>query len=287
MINTSRTKKDFGGSDLQMQFYNARTVLCLRHALRGETAANAHEAILPEVHHVQRLLANKLLNSLPDHSFARLLVHLEPVVLRDGEILHKPGEDSRFVYFSEGAVISHLHILISGDTVETALIGSEGIVGLHAVIGSAQPPHWSEVTIGGSALKIKTEIVKSEFKKCAALQTLLLDYASRYIEQVSQKAVCHIHHLAEERLCQWLLMLQDRTASELLPLTHDQIARYMGVHRPSITHVAMSLRKRNLIEYVRGFVKIVNRPQLETLACECYALGKESQQPIAARLQIQ
>ncbi len=286
MINSSRTKNDFIGKDLQMQFYHARTAFCLRAALRSETAANAHEAVLPEVNHIQKLLSNRLLNRLPDHTFARLLVHLEPVVLRAGEILHKPAEDSRFVYFAEDAVISHLHILTSGNTVETALIGSEGVVGLHAVIGSAQPTHWAEVTIGGSALKIKTEIIRNEFKNCSLLQALLLDYASRHIEQVSQKAVCHIHHLAEERLCNWLLMLQERSANELLPLTHDQIARYLGVHRPSITHVAMSLRKRNLIEYVRGYVKIVDRPRLEKVACECYAPGKENQ-PVINCLQTQ
>lgn len=280
MINSVRTKNDIAGKDLQMQFCTART------ALRGETAATAHAEILPEVNHIQKLLANKLLNQIPDQSFARLLSHLEPVALRGGEILHKPGEDSKFIYFLEDATISHLHILASGNTVETALIGREGVVGLHAVFGSAQPTHWAEVTIGGGALKIKTEIIKAEFKNCAALQTVMLDYVSRSMEQIAQKAICHIHHLAEERLCSWLLMVQDRSSNALLPLTHDQIARYLGVHRPSITHVAMSLRKRNLINYVRGYIKIVDRPQLETLACECYALGKETPLLVAS-LQIQ
>jgi CRP-like cAMP-binding protein len=103
------------------------------------------------------------------------------------------------------------------------------------------------------------------------LSSLLLPDMDHYIRQISQRAICNMYHSVKERLCTWLLMVQDRCGRSTLNLTHEQIARTLGVYRPSITCIAQELREKKLIDYSRGGISICNRDRVEEVACTCYA----------------
>lgn len=223
----------------------------------------------------EKAFFNRLLNNLPPETAARLAPDLKLVSLDSGENLYKPGERVRYVYFPETAVVSHLYMLADGNTSEVAMVGNDGIVGLGAVFSPERPQFWTEVTVPGEARRIKTEILNEEFAADPFLRVLILDYANAHIAQISQRTVCNTHHVAEARLCSWLLMLHDRVKTSRLPLTQDKIARYLGVNRPSITHIAQLLREKGLIDYTRGFISILDRRNLEMSACECYEMNGE------------
>lgn len=222
------------------------------------------------------LLANKILTSLPGEDFARLLPHLEPVSLLSGRDLCKPGESIRFIYFPENAVISHLYVLSDGDMVEAAMIGREGVVGLSAIFSPYPPSHWTQVAVAGNALRIKAEVLKQEFARGGALQRLLLGCAGARIEQISQRVVCNSRHKVGERLCGWLMMIHDRVGDDQLPLTHEQIARHLGARRAGVTSVTIALRNKQIINYSRGHIRILDRQGLEAAACECYRILRKS-----------
>jgi CRP-like cAMP-binding protein len=216
------------------------------------------------------LLTNKLLTALPGEDFARLLPYLEPVSLAFGEELYEMGNPIRSVYFPETAVISHMHLLADGSTAEAAMIGREGLVGISAIFDTNPPAYWSQVMIAGSALRTSTEAIKREFARGGALQRLLLSYTGARLTQLSQRAVCNGRHRVEERLCSWLLMVQDRAGDAQLTFTHDQIARHLGTRRAGITSAANALRENRIISYIRGQIRILDRERLEAAACECY-----------------
>src|ERR1043165_3644877 len=228
----------------------------------------AHNSVKPVP--FNGLLTNKLLTALPGEEFARLLPHLEPVSLSGGEDLYGFGEAIEDVYFPEGTVISHLHILADGSTTEAAMIGREGMTGLSYIFASPAPAHWTQVVIPGTALRVNAEVISEEFARGGAMQRLLLAYANNQIDQRSQRAICNGRHTVEERLCSWLLMVQDRAGDDRLPLTQEQIARHLGTRRSGITEAAILLRDRQIINYSRGQIHITDRPGLEMAACECY-----------------
>ncbi len=93
--------------------------------------------------------------------------------------------------------------------------------------------------------------------------------------QVSQTAACNRLHEIEQRLARWLLMAEDSAAAPTLNITHDFLATMLGTDRPSVTLAAGLLQKAGLIEYGRGSVRITNRSQLESFACECYAVIRD------------
>lgn len=218
------------------------------------------------------LLTNRILTEMPGADFARLLPYLEPVELTFEENLYFLGDPPDFVYFPESAVVSHLYVLSDGGTIEADMIGREGLTGLSAVFNSNSPDRWTKVLIGGSALRVRADVMRKEFALGGGLQRSLLAYASARLAHVAQRAVCNGLHSVEQRFCTWLLLLSDRAGEERLPLTHERIARHLGTRRAGITELATTLRARGHISYSRGFIRITDRRGLEACACECYTL---------------
>lgn len=156
------------------------------------------------------------------------------------------------------------------------MTGAEGIAGVTSIFNSYYSVNWSQVLIPGRALRINARLFKQILDNCQVFQKLLFEFINCYISQISQRAICNNHHTVEERLCVWLLMVSKRSRNNQLPLTQEQIARFLGVHRPSITLVTQSLRKEGAIDYVRGKVSILDKEKLRELACSCYLSQKNS-----------
>jgi len=219
-----------------------------------------------------QISTNHILGALPDFDIVRLFPHLEFVFLPSGEEIHPADELSRYIYFPETAVVSEVCDLADGNSIETAMVGSDGATGLEAILGLKPPPRRARITIEGNAWRIKTDILKQEFVRAGKLQMLLLDYINRHINQISQRLICKSFHLIEKRLCCWLLMLHDRVKNNQLKLTQENTALLFGAHRPSITLAAQALRGKGLIDYSRGGISILDRQGLEYSACECYSV---------------
>lgn len=224
---------------------------------------------------VNALLSNRLMSALPREDFERLLPHLEPVNLSAGEDLYRFEGGVDFAYFPETAVVTHLYVMADGDTTESALIGREGFAGLSVLFNARRPCYSTRVLIAGSAVRIRTDVLKEEFGRGGALQRVLLAYAGARMTQLSQRAVCSGRHTVKERLCCWLLMLHDRAGEDRLPLTHELIAAHLGARRAGVTGIAIGLREAGCIDYGRGLIHILDRARLEAAACECYkSLGQ-------------
>lgn len=213
---------------------------------------------------------NYLLAAQSDEVLLKLLPFLERVSFSSRENIYQPDDNVDYVYFPETAVISEFQILKDGRTVEIAMTGREGGIGLLSLYGSHPASNWTQVSVAGSAFKLKSKFLKNEILQDQSFQKPLLKFINNYVIQISQRAVCNSYHTLEERFCSWLLMIHDRRGNNKLSLTQEQIARFLGSHRPSITHIAQSLRTKKIIEYVRGQLLILNRQELENIACDCH-----------------
>jgi CRP-like cAMP-binding protein len=159
-----------------------------------------------------------------------------------------------------------------GTTLETSMIGCEGLVGISAILGSGFSKHWSWVLISGEAVQIEARqldrlLVRNE----NALKRFLSCYRE-LVTQVSQRSVCNIRHSLLERLCCWLLMIHDRVGNINLRLTQELMASRVGARRAGVTVAAGLLQEMRAIEYRRGQLHILNRDLLEEVACECYSI---------------
>ena len=217
------------------------------------------------------LLTNRLLSSLPGTEFAELLPYMEPATFRTGEYLCEQGQEMPYVYFPETVVISQLCYLGDGSSTGVAIIGKDGLLGLSSILQNTPAQHWAMATIGGTALRIRADQVRREFAQAGPVQRAILNYAHARLQQVSQRAVCNSRHRLEERLCTWLLMIQDRTSASHLPLTHEAISQHLGTRRAGVTNFCNVLRDNGVIAYHRALITILDRNALQESACECYA----------------
>ncbi len=219
---------------------------------------------------MKHMLTNKLLSRLRDADFARLMPLLEPVSLSAGERLTEAGEPARFIYFPESCVISCQANMQDGKSAEVGMIGFEGAADITTLVCSRPAVHSLNVSIPGSALRVRKDQFEREMQRSEGLQQSLLGYAVEYVTQLSQRSACAIFHLMEQRFAVWLLLLTDRMEEAEIQITQERTAEHLGVRRAGVTVVAAQMQAAGAISYRRGSLRIDNRELLEAMACECY-----------------
>jgi hypothetical protein len=79
---------------------------------------------------------------------------------------------------------------------------------------------------------------------------------------LAQVAGCNRTHDATSRLVRWLLMIQGRTAENVLALTQQFLAQMIGSQRTTVGGVAGSLQLCGLAECASGSIRITDRMAL-------------------------
>ena len=201
-----------------------------------------------------------------------LLPELKVVNFNVNQVLYEAGDSVDYVYFPLNSIVSGLAIMEDGTTLETSMVGREGIVGISAVLGSGRSRQWVWVSISGVALQLRARLLDEVLVGSeTALKALLQTYRA-LVTQVSQRCVCNTRHTILERLSCWLLMIHDRVGGTNLSLTQEMIASRVGARRAGITVAASLLQTMKAIEYRRGRLHIVNRKLLEQTVWECYKI---------------
>jgi CRP-like cAMP-binding protein len=218
---------------------------------------------------------NHLIAALPTAEFERLAPHLELVPMPLGEVLYEPGGQMQHAYFPTSAIVSLHYVMESGASAETAGVGNEGVVGVSLFMGGNTTPSSAVVHTAGHGYRLESRLLKEEFTRAGAMQSLLLRYTQALLTQMFQTAACYRHHSVEQQLCRWLLLTLDRLPAHELVMTQELVANMLGVRREGITEAAGHLRQAGVISYRRGHLAVLERSGLETRACECYAVVKK------------
>lgn len=218
--------------------------------------------------------ANRVLASIPARDYQRLQVNLAPVRLKFGEVLYEPGKAIKYVYFPTDCLISLLTTVDKRRSLEVGMVGNEGMAGMPFILGIGVSGVRAIVQGGGGALRMASAPFRVEFDRNAALQEALYRYTYALMAQISQTAACNRFHDSEARLARWLLMTRDRVGSDTFPLTHKFLAHMLGLRREGVSEAANALKRRNLIDYSRGNMQIMDVRGLKKASCSCYQTVK-------------
>lgn len=220
-------------------------------------------------------LENRLLSALAPDIQQRICDQLTLLELPLGSVLYESGDAMRYVYFPVNSIVSLLYVMENGASAEISVVGNEGIVGVAVFMGGESTPSRAIVQSAGSFYRLPGESLKEEFNRSYEVRMLLLRYTQALITQMSQTAACNRHHSIDQQLCRWLLLSLDRLPSNQLSMTQELIANMLGVRREGVTDSAGKLQALGVIEYSRGRITVKDRPKLEQLCCECYAVVKQ------------
>lgn len=220
-------------------------------------------------------IPNRILAALPREELSRLLPHLERVHLEKGEIVYLAGDDIQYAYFLENGLLSLVSTTETGSTMEVAMVGSEGVVGLPVILRNHLIPYEVTVQFTTKALKIRAKELRKEFDKGQALHEFVLRYLNTLITQISQSLICNRFHLRDQAFRRWLLTVQDRVNCDSLNLTQEIISTVLGIPRTAVTKAAATMQRDGLIRYHRGKIIILDRARLEAESCECYRIIRD------------
>jgi CRP-like cAMP-binding protein len=218
--------------------------------------------------------SNQLLGALENDSLQRIEGSLESVILKLGNIVCEAGGELNHAYFPQGAVLSLLTVMENGSAIETANIGREGAFGLFAAMYSRVSFNRCIVQLVGPMVRCPIAVLEEEFARSANVRDLFVSYSETLLSQIQQTVGCNALHTVEERMCRWLLMMDDRAEGEVMNYTQEFLSEIMGVNRSSISQAAQSLQNAGLISYRRGAMQVLNRACMEKVSCECYGIVK-------------
>jgi CRP-like cAMP-binding protein len=213
---------------------------------------------------------NRLVGALSVQARRTLWPLLERFTIAPGEVLFDVGTPVTHLYFIERGLVSLVKRMEDGKALEVGAVGIEGISTPNAIFGVDRAIVESVVQIPGAVLRIRKEDFKEMLDDDADFRRVVQGYISAALNQVAQTAACNALHSLEERCSRWLLIGHDNALSDSFPLTHDALAQALGVRRASVSVTESALQKAGLIDYTRGNVRIIDRPGLQSVACECY-----------------
>ncbi len=154
------------------------------------------------------------------------------------------------------------------------MVGNEGMTGLAPFMadrGSA----WEIVCrAAGEAWVIGVGALRTLASERPTFMRRLLVLTDLYQAQAAQTAACNALHSAPQRVAKWILTADDLSPHEVLEFRQEELARLVGARRATVSEAASELKRRKVIVYQRGSIRILDRPGLEAASCACYRMLK-------------
>ena len=98
--------------------------------------------------------SNFLLGRLAPATLVRVATHLSVIELSAGEVLAEPHQPIRRVYFPHSGIISSIVELSDGSTIETGMVGHDGVFGASQALDDKVSLNLVTVQIPGKASAI-------------------------------------------------------------------------------------------------------------------------------------
>ncbi len=218
--------------------------------------------------------------SLRNHLFAKMRPDdwsliaplLEPITLKERQVVEVPGKPITHVYFIETGVVSVVAVNADDHRIEVGVIGKEGMTGVPLVMGDNKAQHSAYMQIAGNGFRMAATPFVEALAKSVSLTAVMLKSAQAFMIQTAHTALANGRAKLEERLARWLLMAHDRMDTDAVPLTHEFLAVMLGVRRAGVTVALHSFEQRGFIAMRRGQLTLINRSGIEQVAGSFYGM---------------
>ena len=217
---------------------------------------------------------NRLIQGMEASDRAVLLALATPVDFAQGHVFNEPDDVVEHLHFIDSGIASSVAVLEDGRTVETVMIGREGVLGVVASVVPQLARTRSVAQSAGTAQRIDAARFRQLAVQRPGVRDAVAGFMARLQGELEQSAACNALHRAEQRFAKWLLRCHDRVEGDTLSLTQEYLASMLGSQRTTVNEAAQSLQKAGAIAYSRGRVTVTDRAALERAACECYRAGE-------------
>jgi CRP-like cAMP-binding protein len=221
-------------------------------------------------------LRNHLLDRLCADDRAAVLAATTPFEFELGHIFSEAGDEVVHVHFVLSGIISAVAGMQDGRTVETFMVGREGVTTPGAINVPVRTYSRLVGQSAGETRRIEVTRLRALCDERPDLRLAVDLYASGLQGELEQSGACNALHRSDQRFSKWLLRCHDRLDGDTLHLTQEYLASLLGSQRTTVNEAAQGLQKAGAITYSRGRVTIRDRAALERTACECYRNGRRA-----------
>ena len=216
---------------------------------------------------------NPLVQALVRDAPPDALRALELVPVTKGEVVHDNRLRDTHVWMPLTCMLSSRAALPDGSSVEIALHGEEGFIGIWPTVGEPQVGKYHARSIAlrdGLVWRMPVPAFREALARSEAVRAAFFVFQTIVGAEMLGRAICYRHHRLDRQLSRWLLLYRDRAGSDDLSCTHQCLAEILGVRREGITEALGLLEGSGAVELRRGGLRIVDAVRLAANACSCY-----------------
>jgi len=212
---------------------------------------------------------NELLNALSPGTRDAVLSRSKLVNLKPRQILHDRLSFVTHAYFVEEGAVS-VQIRPSSESAGAGLMGRLGMTGVSLILGTFSSPFRALVLTQGRALQVEAGDFQWLMEQYPDFAALMYRYVQARMVTMAQMSFCNASHTVDQRIRRWLLVAEFVTRDRELCFTHEQIARLLGIRRPSATESIRQLENKGLIRQARKCITVLDSDGLAAGACDCH-----------------
>lgn len=186
---------------------------------------------------------NNLLATMLESDRRALQPFLKEIKLEHHKVLFEASDAIDSVLFPIDAVLSLMVTLQSGEMIEAAMVGRDGVIGASAGLDGKITLSRAIVQIGGYGLSCGVEVLKDSALAKPTLLSLLIRHEQTLYAQAQQTAACNATHPVEARLSRWLLRSRDLAGSDRLNFTQELLGEMIGATRPAVSLAAIACKR--------------------------------------------
>lgn len=227
---------------------------------------------------------NALIASIEPELWAQFQDRFSPFECEGGRDLQRPGDDVDLVQFPTTAMVVLGVETLAGESVNVALLGPEGAVGVFEACGSRKIYHRATVQFSGVVWQSTAATYRALYESSLSLRTAVHKYIETLLVEARQNVACNALHGVEHRLARTLLEACDKSGSLRLPITQGALAQLLGVQRTTVAAAVSSLQRSGAIRTGRaGGLEVLDYAAVEAAACSCRASLAFSRNDIRSR----
>jgi CRP-like cAMP-binding protein len=226
---------------------------------------------------------NHLLDLLSESDNASLSALTDRIVLRAGDVLQLPSRPIECVYFPVCGVVSLAVVLEDGSEVSICGLGRDDAVHAAPDGDISNASFKVSVELDGIAYRVPAASLQQWIVGRPHARTLFSQHGELLLARIQQALACHMKHDVESRLCHWLLHMHEWQDASDIAMTHQMLARLLGVRRTTITLIAKALQDAGIISYRRGVIRVTDHYALHQASCECFRTIRRRHESFARR----